>query len=128
MHGPGRGVMRDNSSGNDKGCRFCATFRLLFLVGGLLTASALFDVAQAQDSAPAAGEPTAQASQLGEITVTAERFEQQLSKVPITITALTQDQMAALDITTIDDLVKFVPGVSFVRGENNATNISIRGI
>jgi iron complex outermembrane recepter protein len=63
---------------------------------------------------------------LEEITVTATRHEESLSKVPISITALTQDTMDQLGIKDFQDVARFTPGVNI---DNSGTNaISIRGI
>jgi iron complex outermembrane recepter protein len=63
---------------------------------------------------------------LQEITVTATRHEESLSKVPISITALTQDAMDARGIKDFQDIVRFTPGVNI---DNSGTNnIAIRGI
>ncbi len=58
--------------------------------------------------------------------VTATRHSEPLSKVPLSITAVTQDQMDQLGIKDIQDLVKYMPGVSIDTSGTNA--ISIRGI
>ena len=64
--------------------------------------------------------------QLEEIVVTATRREESLSKVPISLTALTQDTMDEKGIRDILDIVRFTPGVSIDTSGTNA--ISIRGI
>ncbi len=63
---------------------------------------------------------------LQEIVVTATRHEESLSKVPLSITALTQENMDIRGIKDIQDVAKFTPGVNI---DNSGTNnISIRGI
>ncbi len=63
---------------------------------------------------------------LSEIVVTATRHEESLSKVPISVTALTQEAMDIRGIKDIQDVARFTPGV---RIDNTGTNnISIRGI
>ncbi|MFZ0497863.1 MAG: TonB-dependent receptor [Steroidobacteraceae bacterium] len=75
----------------------------------------------ATGAAPASANPSLQ-----EIVVTATRRSEPLSKVPLSITAVSQDQMDQLGIKDIQDLVKFMPGVSIDTSGTNA--ISIRGI
>jgi outer membrane receptor protein involved in Fe transport len=78
---------------------------------------------RAADSAAA---DDAGAGPLQEIVVTATRHEENLSKVPISVTALTQDMMDIRGIKDFQDVAKFTPGVSI---DNSGTNnISIRGI
>jgi len=63
---------------------------------------------------------------LQEIVVTATRKEENLSRVPISVTALTQDMMDVRGIKDFQDVVKFTPGVQI---DNSGTNnIAIRGI
>jgi iron complex outermembrane receptor protein len=72
---------------------------------------------------PAAEEAT---GPLQEIVVTATRHEEGLSKVPISVTALTQDAMDIRGIKDFQDVARFTPGVNV---DNSGTNnISIRGI
>jgi outer membrane receptor protein involved in Fe transport len=69
---------------------------------------------------------TAEVGPLQEIVVTATRHEENLSKVPISITALSQDAMDARGIKDILDVARFTPGLNI---DNSGTNnISIRGI
>ena len=80
-------------------------------------------VSRAAETAPAAAED---AGPLAEITVTATRHEESLSKVPISVTALTQDAMDLRGVKDFQDVAKFTPGVNI---DNSGTNnISIRGI
>jgi iron complex outermembrane receptor protein len=64
--------------------------------------------------------------ELEEIVVTATRHEESLSKVPISVTAFTQETMDQKGIKDFQDVVRFMPGVSIDTGGTNA--ISIRGI
>jgi outer membrane receptor protein involved in Fe transport len=63
---------------------------------------------------------------LQEVTVTATRHAESLSKVPISVTALTQENIDIRGIKDFQDVARFTPGVNF---DNSGTNnISIRGI
>ena len=63
---------------------------------------------------------------LQEIIVTATRHEENLSKVPLSITALTGDAMDVRGIKDILDVARFTPGINI---DNSGTNnIAIRGI
>jgi outer membrane receptor protein involved in Fe transport len=65
-------------------------------------------------------------SGLEEIVVTATRHEENLSKVPISITALSQDSMDVRGIKDFSDIARFTPGVTIDRTGSNT--ITIRGI
>jgi len=85
----------------------------------------LFTSAGAVRAADTAAAPE-ESGPLQEITVTATRHEENLSKVPISVTALTQDAMDLRGIKDFQDVAKFTPGVLI---DNSGTNnISIRGI
>ena len=106
-----------------------------FLRAGALVAAALAVVmspAQMAQAGPAAEGTAAGAASsedvgpLQEIVVTATRHEEGLSKVPISVTALTQDAMDVRGIKDILDVARFTPGINI---DNSGTNnIAIRGI
>ncbi|HEY6923631.1 MAG TPA: TonB-dependent receptor plug domain-containing protein, partial [Steroidobacteraceae bacterium] len=64
--------------------------------------------------------------QMQEVTVTATRREEVLSKVPISVSAYTQDSMDQMGIRDFTDVARYTPGVQIDSGQTNA--ISIRGI
>ena len=58
--------------------------------------------------------------------MTATRHEESLSKVPISVTALTQEALDVRGVKDFQDVARFTPGVNI---DNSGTNnISIRGI
>ena len=63
---------------------------------------------------------------LQEVVVTATRREEELSKVPISVTALTEEAIDSRGIKDFRDMVRFTPGVTIDDSGTNA--ISIRGI
>lgn len=99
----------------------------------LLTAALLptFGFAQTKPSVENPG-----TAGLEEIVVTAERREERLEDVPISISAFTQEKMDAQGIKNIDDLTTLTPGVTFERMglsassnyDDENSDISIRGI
>src|ERR1700686_5092150 len=74
----------------------------------------------------AADAPDEATGPLQEIVVTATRHEESLSKVPISVTALTQEAMDIRGIKDIQDVARFTPGVRIDNTGSN--NIAIRGI
>jgi len=75
--------------------------------------------ADADEAAPAP-------QQMQEVTVTANRREESLNKVPISVSAYTQDTMDIKGIKDIDDIARYSPGVRVDESQSNS--ISIRGI
>jgi iron complex outermembrane recepter protein len=128
---------------NDEGCIMLGRRRLNVLIGpcgaGRLAAlaAALSFTALAPSPVradPAAATPVAagdtvtgaESGPLQEIVVTATRHEENLSKVPLSVTALTQDAMDVRGIKDILDVARFTPGINI---DNSGTNnIAIRGI
>ena len=97
---------------------------------GLMGAAALVAVPSPALAQQAATRP-AQASGLEEIVVTAERRTENLQNVPVTVTAVSADQMTASGITNIQSLANIVPSLSvidptgytmsFIRGVGSST-------
>jgi outer membrane receptor protein involved in Fe transport len=76
-------------------------------------------------------EPNAAAgggTELSEITVTAERRTENLQDVPITIQALTSETLTQLNVTTFDDIVKYVPNVTTASWGPGQDLIFMRGL
>ena len=67
-------------------------------------------------------------SALEEIVVTATRRAEALSRVPVSVAAINQDQMDLRGLKEIDALARFTPGLVVSRAGNGSNNISIRGI
>ena len=115
-------------------------FTSLFLGLGILAAP-IVAVAAATDSPPATSAAvTAQASdatsavdegsRLEELVVTATRRQQSVEKVPISINALSQDELTAGSIKDIGDVAAVTPGLQFgnLAFASTLNLISIRGL
>jgi outer membrane receptor protein involved in Fe transport len=72
-------------------------------------ATAVVFAAGPAETATATGAPS---EQLTEVIVTANRREESLQNVPITVQALTGATLAQLNVSTIDEFVKYLPSVS----------------
>jgi iron complex outermembrane recepter protein len=68
----------------------------------------------------------AQSDGLAEIIVTAEKREENLQSVPVSVTAMTGEALTATGISNVEDLQFFVPGVSITN--DSMAIINIRGI
>src|SRR5215469_2977224 len=80
-------------------------------VAAILTAPATAVVFAAGPADTASATATG-AEQLQEVIVTANRREENLQNVPITVQALTGQTLAQLNVSTIDEFVKYLPSVS----------------
>jgi len=63
-----------------------------------------------------------------EIVVTAQRRNESIQDVPITIQAITGDQLKQLNVVTFDDLLRYTPNVTFSGNSPGTGNIFIRGL
>jgi len=95
-----------------------ATSGAFALALGLITPAFAEDATVAKDAAAP-----------GEIVVTATRRAESLSKVPVSITALSQASLDSRGIKDISGVVRQTPGIQFdPSGFGNQTNIAIRGV
>jgi outer membrane receptor protein involved in Fe transport len=102
-----------------KGAIVINNYRVRLAVAGVLSTCAT--------AAMAADETTAGPG-LEEIVVTAQRRVQSIQDVPITIQALTGDQLAQLNVTTFDDVLRYLPNVTFSANGPGQGNIYMRGL
>jgi len=82
--------------------------------------------ATAAPASPAAAPASADAPQLQEIVITATRRSEVMSKVPISVSAFTQEALDVRGAKDITDVVRFTPGINI--DQDGTNNISIRGI
>ncbi len=102
------------------------TTTLAAIICGLL----LFTAPAAAQQAPAEEEDTAAETGDGEdeIIVTAQKIEQKLVDVPITISAATGRRIRELGVTDLDELSAYIPGLNIQEQSANNPGIVIRGI
>ncbi len=98
---------------------------------GLFAAGLIASPALAQDAAPAEvaapEEAAADDMAIEDIVVTAQKREQSVHDVPLSITAVTGEKLASQGITDLEKLASYVPGVQIGKGAI-FTPINIRGI
>ena len=75
-----------------------------------------------------AGGQGASAGGLEEVIVTAQRRNESIQDVPITIQAIGADSIAKLGIATFEDVVKMLPNVTFGNNGPGQGNIYMRGL
>jgi iron complex outermembrane receptor protein len=90
----------------------------------LMALSAPAGVAYAADT----DSETAAGPGLEEIVVTAERREESIQDVPITIQAITGEQLQQLNVSTVEDVVKLLPNVQLASNGPGMGNIYMRGL
>jgi iron complex outermembrane recepter protein len=96
--------------------------KLSYAIAAILSGSGL-GIAHA---APATD--TSEAEGIQEITVTAQRRTESIQDVPVTIQALTGEQLGQLNVATFDDVLKYLPNVTFSSNGPGQGNIYMRGL
>jgi outer membrane receptor protein involved in Fe transport len=92
------------------------------------TASPVSSAPDAQVPAQAAASTANNAPGLGEIVVTANKREQNLNKVGLSISALSSQQLAVQHVATVADLARVTPGMTFAPTPNSTPVYTIRGV
>src|SRR5467141_2083568 len=77
---------------------------------------------------PAAGGAEAASGALEEITVTAQRRTQNIQDVPISMQALTEQTLQQLNVSTLDDYIKFLPNVTTANNGPGQNEVFMRGL
>jgi iron complex outermembrane receptor protein len=105
---------------------YCETSRLAIAV--LVGTTLLAAPAIAQQASPAQPGP-ALSPDSGDIVVTANRREENVQKVPISVTAVSGTRMDALNIKRPEDLTKLVPGMAAIPNAGTAvSSYNLRGV
>ena len=63
-----------------------------------------------------------------EVTVTAERRTENIQDVPITVQAISGEQLTQLNVTNFNDLLKYTPNVTYSGNGPGTGNIFMRGL
>ena len=112
--GAGGDVMQIDRAGSLRGANARASF-LAVAIGIAL--------------APQAGAQSPAGPQLEEITVTATRRTQALSDVPISVSAIGDEELQQRGARQFDDIIRLTPGLNLTRQSfTGASQIAIRGI
>ena len=88
----------------------------------------------AQTVAPSPASQTAlttaspQGASVNEIVVTANKREEKLNKVGLTVTALSAQTLAEHNVTSLADIASLVPGLSFAHSPSNTPVLTLRGV
>jgi outer membrane receptor protein involved in Fe transport len=101
------------------------SFAIAAILGGASLATCA-GAASAADS-PADSSDTG-GDMLAEITVTAQRRTQNMQDVPISMQAFTAESLQQLNISTLDDYIKFLPNVTTANNGPGQNEVFMRGL
>ena len=104
-----------------KSIRLTPVLCVALLTTAIWSTHAWAALAAASDAADTAGG-------LEEITVTAEKYNSTIQNTPISMSALTGDQLIAQGITSMEDIVLQVPGLSMRSAGPGLTEFEARGL
>jgi outer membrane receptor protein involved in Fe transport len=108
-----------------RGNRAAGVRLISYTVSAILAAHASRPVHAAD--APVAEQPAA-GDAIGEIIVSAQRRDERIQNVPLSIQVLTTDTLAELNISTLEDFVKYLPNVTTGGAGPGQSNIFMRGL
>jgi len=95
-------------------------------VATILAAS---QAARADDAAEATDATAAPAAAIEEVVVTAQRREERLQDVPLSVQAFTGETLVAANVTSVQDLPRLTPNFTVMRGTQTANlRLNIRGV
>jgi len=94
------------------------------ILGGVTFAASA--VAQVADNSTAAPEPGLEG--ITEITVTAQRRNESMQNVPISMQAFTAETLQQLNVTTLDDYIKYLPNVTTANNGPGQNEVFMRGL
>ncbi|MGZ3377302.1 MAG: TonB-dependent receptor [Phenylobacterium sp.] len=84
--------------------------------------------AMAAEAAATTADAGASSAAVEELIVTAERRDESIQSVPMTIQAFSGAALAARNITTFDDLIRITPNITFAKNGPGQGNIFMRGL
>ncbi|MFI4975765.1 MAG: TonB-dependent receptor [Caulobacterales bacterium] len=93
-----------------------------------LTSALMASTMLASTPARAAEAEAESVTQVGELVVTAEKREENIQTIPMSVQAIDTKHLEQLNVTDFGDYVKFMPSVSFQTTGPNQTSIYMRGI
>lgn len=103
--------------------------RIVPLLGLAIAFGAGAHVSRAADAAAGAADAPASGPELREVVITAQKREQNLQEVPISVIALSGQQLQDAGVTDLKNLTALTPGVTVTSTTSeNSTTARIRGI
>lgn len=116
VHALSSGAMVITDKGSGKG------------VSGMLPTGSKIRVAEATETSAAAESEGNRREELSEVVVTAQKREQHAFDVPISIVAVSDDELKGRRVSSLDDLSLVVPGLGIQSSGSFQRRITLRGV
>lgn len=104
------------------------TYRAGRFSAAFASASAVSMIAVACAASAAESELAASSTQLEEVVVTSQRVAENLQDVPMSVTAVSTDQMQTFGMSGLSDIARLAPGLSVISESPMRSAIQIRGL
>jgi iron complex outermembrane receptor protein len=101
--------------------------KVYYAVAAILGGAAFATSTASAADTPAATDTTSTDS-LAEITVTATRRSENIQNVPISMQAMTAETLQQLNVTTLDDYIKYLPNVTTANNGPGQNEVFMRGL
>jgi outer membrane receptor protein involved in Fe transport len=102
--------------------------KLRYAIAAIIRGSALGSMGVGAAHAAASDSDVTDSGQIAEIVVTAERRNESLQDVPITVQAITGTELQDLNLQTTEDILRYTPNVTFASNGPGQGNIFMRGL
>ena len=101
---------------------------MVALAVGLASGAHAQEATQSPPPAASTSEPAQSSIDEGEIVVTANKREQNLNDVGLSVTAISGDVLAERRLTSVQDIAAAIPGLKYAESGTNTPIYTLRGI
>ena len=98
------------------------------VLAALLSSVAMLPTAALAQTAPAAEPAIEDAASDNDIIVTAQKREENIQNVPLSILALGEKKLDQLNVTNFQNFTALLPSVSFQSSQPGVTTVYVRGV
>ncbi len=103
--------------------------KIVFAAGVASGLACLMPLTAMAQAAAAAASPAASVPEITHVVITAQKRKEDIRDVPMSVSAMSGEQLQAAQITTVEDLTRNIPNVSFsTQGGAGLGTVEIRGV
>jgi len=103
--------------------------KIVFAAGVASGLACMMPLTALAQAAAAAASPAASVPEIARVVITAQKRKEDIRDVPMAVSALSGEQLQAQQITTVEDLTRNIPNISFTtQGGPGLGTVEIRGV
>ena len=102
--------------------------KVYYAVAAILGGTAFAATTAAAADATTTADTSVSTDSLAEVTVTATRRSENIQNVPISMQAMTSETLQQLNISTLDDYLKYLPNVTSANNGPGQNEVFMRGL